>query len=436
MLTLLFYPKQLDRLQYSLDAQTEQFNMQTRNTKRKNFDSNQVSQTKKPKLEQVFPIETFLQNPGYQLIARNIFKYLKLKDFSNCCLVSKGWKQFIDGDKYLANVQLTEVMSLYSERKYRQGFTLFHFVCYWGSLRIVKLFLDNKKKMDIDVNASDDVAWTPLHYASRFNNPLVVKQLLNHGLNVTLRTKKNTAHIIHSAAHNKDPKVIQAVFESSQLININKNVTNFFSATVFHYAAENSYSHKPLLYLLKNATKFNLNINQLDNDQRNVFHIACGFGTEEIVKFLLQNSKKYNIDLNLRKSNGNTPFHLACYRGQLQIVEILLKNSKKHKINIVSKNNAGKDGEALARQKGHTDVVKLIKDWKTKDAMEPFDQMLTKLKDIERELKMIKRNFLTMSQSLSKQKNSQKRDHLICYQRCWTVYHSKKTIRKGSNPIQ
>ena len=102
------------------------------------------------------------------------------------------------------------------------------------------------------------------------------------------------------------------------------------------------------------------------------------------MKFLLQNSKKYNIDLNLRKSNGNTPFHLACYRGQLQIVEILLKNSKKHKINIVSENNAGKNGEALAKQKGHTDVVKLIKDWETKDAMEPFDQMLTKLKDIEK----------------------------------------------------
>ena len=84
-----------------------------------NSDPKQVFPTKKPKLEEVFPIETLLQNPGYDLISRNIFKYLKLKDFSHCCLVSKGWKQFIDDDKYLANVQLTEVVSLYSKRKYR-----------------------------------------------------------------------------------------------------------------------------------------------------------------------------------------------------------------------------------------------------------------------------------------------------------------------------
>merc|ERR1712095_134224 len=94
------------------DAQTKQINMGRRKTKKKNSDPRQVSRTKKPNSEEVFPIETFLQNPGYELISRNIFKYLKLKDFSNCCLVSKGWKRFIDEDKYLAKIQLTKV-SLY-----------------------------------------------------------------------------------------------------------------------------------------------------------------------------------------------------------------------------------------------------------------------------------------------------------------------------------
>ena len=39
--------------------------------KRKNLDSEQVSQTEKPKLEEVFPIDNLIQNPGYQLISRN-----------------------------------------------------------------------------------------------------------------------------------------------------------------------------------------------------------------------------------------------------------------------------------------------------------------------------------------------------------------------------
>ena len=378
---VLYYPKQLDRSQYSLNAQTKQINMEE-TIKRKNSSSG----TKKTILEEGFPIDTFIQNPGYQLISRNIFKYLKLKDFSNCCLVSKGWKQFIDEDKYLAKVQLTEVLSLYFKGKYNipgPGFTPFHFVCQSGSLRIVKLFLDNEKKMDIDVNAPDDEGLTPLHYASTFNNSLVVKELLNHGLNVTLRTKENV-HIIHLAAKNKDPKVIQAVFESSQLTNIDMNATDCNGLTVFHFAASNKHSYEPLAYLLGNAMKFNLNINQLNDYQGNVFHYACGYGTEETVKFLIQNAKKHNINLNLRDNLGNTPFHLACYHEKLQIVDILLKNSKKHKINVASVNNNGKDGQTIAEQRRHTDVVNLIKDWKRKDAVEPFNQMLTQLKGIEK----------------------------------------------------
>ena len=345
-------------------------------SKSKNSDSNQVFQSEKAKLEEVFPIETFIQNPGYDLISRNIFKYLKLKDFSNCCLVSKGWKQFVEEDKYLANVQLTEVMLLYSKKNCKQGFTPFHFVCKRrkrGSLRMVKLFLDY---ID-DVNVQDETGSTPLHYASKWNNALVVKQLLTHGLDVTLRTNKHS-HFIHFAALNKDPKVIQAVFESSQLTNIDKNATDCNGLTVFHYAAQNKHSHKPLAYLLENSMKFNLNINQSNNYQGNVFHHACGFGTEETLKFIIQNAKKYNIDLNLRNIHGNTPFNNACILGQFQVVEILLKNSKEHKINVVSVNNYGEDGQALAEQKGHTDVVNLIKDWKRN----VFDEVLLQLEGI------------------------------------------------------
>ena len=271
--------------------------MQTENKEKKNSDFKQVSETKVPKLEEFFPIDTFIQNPGLQLISRNIFKYLKLKDFSNCYLVSKGWKQFIDEDKYLANVQLTEVMSLYSKRKYRQEFTPFHYVCKRGSLRIVKLFLDNKKKMAIDVNAQYE-GWTPLFYATSFNNALVIKQLLNHGLDVTFRS------------------------------------------TI----------------------------------EQNVFHIACGFGTEDTVNFLIQNARKYNVDLNLRDTNGYTPFHIACFNGKLENVKILLKNSKFifRKINVHSLTNRCEFGQDLAEQNGHTDVVNLIKDWRRKRRKQPI----------------------------------------------------------------
>ena len=118
-----------------------------------------------------------------------------------------------------------------------------------------------------------------------------------------------------------------------------------------------------MAYLLTNAKKFNLNINQLSNSQGNVFHSACGFGTEETVKFLIQNAKKYNIDLNLRNFRAECPFHLACYYGQLQIAETLLKNSKKHQINVVSVTNHGNNGLALAEQQGHVVLAIRFKNW-------------------------------------------------------------------------
>ena len=342
--------------------------MQLRSRKRKNYSENnyQISQTKKPKVEEVFPIETILQNPGLQLISRNIFKYLKLKDFSHCRLVSKFWKQFIDEDKYLADVQFTEVkvMSVCYSKRTQLPVPLFHYVCGFASFRIVKMFLDNKLKWKIDVNAQDEIEVTPLFMACQYNNVLVVNHLLDHGLNITRRTKNIKGHILHAATFNKDPKVTQAVFENKRLMNTAKNVTTSYKYTVFHSAACNEFSAKPLAYLLENATKFNLKINQLTRDHENVFHPACRLGKQETVKFLIQNAKKYAIDLNMRDMDGNTPFQIACQHGQFHKVKILLENSKKYNINIYSKNNNGMDGQDLAEYEGRTKIVKLIKSWK------------------------------------------------------------------------
>ena len=75
--------KHLDRSQYLLDAQTKQINMGSRNSKSKNSDSEQVSQTEKPTLEEVFPIATNIQHSGYQLMLRKIFDYFKLENWLN-----------------------------------------------------------------------------------------------------------------------------------------------------------------------------------------------------------------------------------------------------------------------------------------------------------------------------------------------------------------
>ena len=62
-----------------------------------------------------FPIDTFIQNPGFEIISRTIFQNLDLKAFHRCRLVSKTWKRFVDEDKHLANVQIKKFITKYSK---------------------------------------------------------------------------------------------------------------------------------------------------------------------------------------------------------------------------------------------------------------------------------------------------------------------------------
>ena len=73
-------------------------------------------------------------------------------------------------------------------------------------------------------------------------------------------------------------------------------------------------------YLLKNTKQFNLDINAVDNYERNLFHMACGFGTKYMVEFLIENASKYGIELNAKNRGRNTAFHEACYYGKISNV--------------------------------------------------------------------------------------------------------------------
>ena len=332
---------------------------------------------KKAKLDG-FHIDNFIQNPGFEIIARNIFKYLDLKSFHRCRLVNKTWKRFVEEDKHLADVQVKQFTSKYS--KNYKGRTAFHVACQKSSVHLVKLFLENQNQTDF--NAKDEDGWTPLHLACNFNKAPVVEHLLNHGLDVTILSKRQT-HIMHLAAMSKDPKVIQTVMESSSLQNTDKyDVKDISHGSVFHYAARNIHSTKPMDYLLKNTKQFNLDINAVDNYERNLFHMACGFGTKYMVEFLIGNARKYGIELNAKNKGGNTAFHEACYYGKISNVVILLKNRKEFKIEVLTENNLGKDGQAIARHRKHGNIAELIKCWKKEESQSMTREALSKAQEI------------------------------------------------------
>ena len=77
-----------------------------------------------------------------------------------------------------------------------------------------------------------------------------------------------------------------------------------------------------------------MKIHSSDGYGRNLFHYACGFGTEKMVELLIRNSKMYGIDLNLKNTLGRTPFHLACKLGNIKQVEVMLENSREYNIEV------------------------------------------------------------------------------------------------------
>ncbi len=63
------------------------------------------------------------------------------------------------------------------------GWTPLHLASYWGCTKIAKLLIENKA----DVNAKDVCGNTPLHLASRYNNLEIVKLLIEKGADVNAK---------------------------------------------------------------------------------------------------------------------------------------------------------------------------------------------------------------------------------------------------------
>src|SRR6056297_3626010 len=65
-----------------------------------------------------------------------------------------------------------------------------------------------------DLSARNDIGWTPLMYAARFNeNPKVIETLVESGANVSARNDDGWTPLMY-AAINENPEVINVLLES------------------------------------------------------------------------------------------------------------------------------------------------------------------------------------------------------------------------------
>ena len=163
---------------------------------------------------------------------------------------------------------------------------------------------------DIDGN-------TPLLFAAFRGNIEIIKELINHG--VDYKKKNNSGlNVLHMAAQGDRPNV--------------------------------------LIYFKE---KYNMNINEVDENGSTPLHWACYMSSEISINYIL--SWINHNDVNIQDINGKSPLHIAIYGERMKIIKKLINKGG----NLSLRDNDGKTVFEICRDNPQlANVFKLITEYK------------------------------------------------------------------------
>lgn len=168
----------------------------------------------------------------------------------------------------------------------------------------------------------------PIHIASVFKNNEILRELLQMGADVNLKTANEnywTPLTLAAARNNTEENEETDIKKSLQLRR-----------------------HDTVQLLLSNSACINL----CNGDGASPLYIACEAGHEDLVKLLLYSE----ADINLRMKSGASPLYIACQEGHGIIVTLLLKQGAV--LNLRTKD--GPSPLSIACKKGYTEVVQQL----------------------------------------------------------------------------
>lgn len=204
---------------------------------------------------------------------------------------------------------------------------LFSAVCCNGSFDIFAMILkDNVKKF----KSVKWVSFYPIHIVSVFHNYEILRELIQVGVDVNLKTDQDDywTPLTLAAANNTEENDSRQTCESSQsrrdstiklLLENGASVNQCTKDGVspLFTACSNGYDSTVELLLNHRA-----NIHICTKNSKNPLHAACEKGHHRTVKMLL----KYGADINICMENKVSPLLLACLKGHENTVQVLLEN--------------------------------------------------------------------------------------------------------------
>jgi len=173
--------------------------------------------------------------------------------------------------------------------------TGFHIACEFGNVELAKLLLDDGR---INPNAKDDQGETGFMLACKHNYVDLIKMLLEiDTINISLSNNSSRNGLLIACMYNSFETVKLLINDSRFDLNV-KDITG-----------------RTLLMLAKDDKVFELlldhcsNINETDNDGRNVFHHACLSESFKIIRILIKDT---TVNFRCVDKKGQTPLHTIC----------------------------------------------------------------------------------------------------------------------------
>ena len=235
--------------------------------------------------------------------------------------------------------------------------TPLHIACRKGSTEIVKYLIEEKH---CSTNTTNDNGKLPLHLVCEHGS-LELVRLVSDGCDVNAKTQNGDTPL-HIACQRGSSTIVKFLFEGKRC---NPFTTNSHGKLPLHLACNNCslmlvelvsfYSGVPQNGDLIEAI-LGSNISWKDDKGNTHLHMACRYGTSEVVEYVIEQrncdtactnssgelplhiacGRRYlsdhalelismNCDVNARAENGDTPLHIACRIGTVARVSYLVK---------------------------------------------------------------------------------------------------------------
>jgi ankyrin repeat protein len=226
-------------------------------------------------------------------------------------------------------------------------YSALHYACSYNNPQIVRLLLEDNRT---DINCIGYEGQTPLLVACQSKcDPVIIQLLLEQPEFDHLIQDMSHQTPFHVAIRYKRVDIVKILLEDGR---VDPSVIDNRGNSALHTACENEIGNTEIVRLLLEDARTNPMAQNFF--QQNALMIACQYKLIEIIKILLEDGR---TDPSVGTNWGQTPLHVLCNGSSLIGVKILLEDPR---VDPFKKNNNGSTPLSLACGNHQVKTVKYL----------------------------------------------------------------------------